>query len=114
MEKLEKDITKSILDKSNTWENSSSLNHLEISKENINDFSELKSEKKSSNKNDIKHKYSIEELTKKFIQYIYKEKPSIINLKNISEKIKIKKRKIDDITNALEGKTLLFNINFIF
>ena len=46
---------------------------------------------------------SLEELTKKFVECVYEENTKIINLKNIIEKIKVKKRRIYDITNVMEG-----------
>ena len=47
---------------------------------------------------------SLEALTKKFVQCVYEENDNIINLKKVIEKIKVKKRRIYDITNVLEGK----------
>ena len=46
---------------------------------------------------------SLEELTKKFVECVYEENTNIINLKNVIEKIKVKKRRIYDITNVMEG-----------
>ena len=46
---------------------------------------------------------SLEELTKKFVECVYEENTKIINLKNVIEKIKVKKRRIYDITNVMEG-----------
>ena len=47
---------------------------------------------------------SLNELTKKFLQILLEEKKDIINLKEIIPKIKVKKRRIYDITNVFEGK----------
>ena len=47
---------------------------------------------------------SLGELTKKFVQCVYEENNNIIELKKVIEKIKVKKRRIYDITNVLEGK----------
>lgn len=47
---------------------------------------------------------SLNELTKKFLQILFEEKKEIINLKEIVQKIKVKKRRIYDITNVLQGK----------
>jgi hypothetical protein len=47
---------------------------------------------------------SLEVLAKKFIKYIIGLKTNCINLKDAADKLKIKKRRIYDITNVLEGK----------
>lgn len=52
----------------------------------------------------LNKKNSLEELTKKFIIYINGLKTNCIDLKDASSKLKIKKRRIYDITNVLEGK----------
>ena len=51
---------------------------------------------------------SLEELTKKFINSILESQNNIIDLNKITKKMKVKKRRIYDITNVLEG-----NLNFI-
>ena len=49
---------------------------------------------------------SLDELTKKFMKYVIEAKNSSINLNTVMKKIKVKKRRIYDITNVLEGKSL--------
>lgn len=61
---------------------------------------ERKHEKKLKNR----RANSLSELTKKFIQILLEEKKDIINLKEIIPKIKVKKRRIYDITNVFQGK----------
>ena len=55
-----------------------------------------------------RHNNSLEELTKKFINSILESQNNIIDLNKITKKMKVKKRRIYDITNVLEG-----NFNFI-
>lgn len=52
---------------------------------------------------------SLDILTKKFILYVYQQKTDIINLKRLSEKTKVHKRRVYDITNVLEGMNNIFN-----
>ena len=65
-------------------------------------------QKKSNNlplgKENRKKKNSLEEITKKFIKYIRSSKTDIIDLKDVVKALNIKKRRIYDITNVLEGK----------
>ena len=93
-----------INNKSEDWpitENEKSFN--KENKNKINKHSNKFSHKK--NKKDNKRKLnSLDELTKKFMKCVYEENSSIINLKKVLEKIKVKKRRIYDITNVLEGK----------
>jgi hypothetical protein len=59
---------------------------------------------------------SLDELTKKFSKCVYFSKSDKINLNNVMKKIKAKKRRIYDITNVMEGKTifiLIFNLVII-
>jgi len=53
---------------------------------------------------------SLEELTKKFSKCIYNSNTNKINLNNVMKKINAKKRRIYDITNVLEGKTIFILI----
>lgn len=50
---------------------------------------------------------SLVELTKNFIEYIKTESPNdhIIQISKMVKRLKVKKRRIYDITNVLEGKT---------
>jgi len=59
---------------------------------------------------------SLGELTKNFIDFIRNQDERIININDVVRKLKVKKRRIYDITNVLEGKIILFNtkIYFIF
>ena len=67
--------------------------------------------------NDIKkdsvnkyHSNSLDELTKKFTNYVYEfayeYRTNLINLNDVMKKIKAKKRRIYDITNVLEGNNI--------
>lgn len=47
---------------------------------------------------------SLEELTKKFTNYAIKLNTNIIDLNDFIKKFKVKKRRIYDVTNVLEGK----------
>lgn len=47
---------------------------------------------------------SLDELTRSFINYVKETKSSVININDIVKKLKVKKRRIYDITNVLEGK----------
>ena len=55
-------------------------------------------------KQNRKKNNSLEEITKKFIKYIRSLKTDIIDLKDVVKTLNIKKRRIYDITNVLEGK----------
>ena len=55
-----------------------------------------------------KKKNSLEELTKKFIKCIKSLKEDIIDLNDVVKVLNIKKRRIYDITNVLEGKKIIF------
>lgn len=46
---------------------------------------------------------SLGELTKNFINYIREQKNNEININEVVKKLKVKKRRIYDITNVLEG-----------
>ena len=52
----------------------------------------------------LRNANSLEEITKKFIKYISTLKEEKININNVVKALKIKKRRIYDITNVLEGK----------
>ena len=47
---------------------------------------------------------SLDELTKKFLKCAVEANSPTINLNSVMKKIKVKKRRIYDITNVLEGK----------
>ena len=49
-------------------------------------------------------KNSLEEIAKKFIKYIRKSKTNKIDINDAVKYLNIKKRRIYDITNVLEGK----------
>lgn len=69
---------------------------------------------RKKNKKENKRKLnSLDELSRKFMKCVYEENSSIINLKKVLEKMEVKKRRIYDITNVLEGKWILFYINII-
>ena len=65
----------------------------------------------------MKRKNSLEILTLKFIKYIISSSTNCINLKEASKALNIKRRRIYDITNVLEGKCyilLILNISILF
>ena len=64
-------------------------------------------------KNDRKNN-SLEEITKNFIKYIKKSKSNKIEIKSAVKYLNIKKRRIYDITNVLEGKFIFITIYYIF
>ena len=47
---------------------------------------------------------SLDEITKKFMKCVLEAESNTINLNTVMKKIKVKKRRIYDITNVLEGK----------
>ena len=60
----------------------------------------------------IRQENSLDELTKDFIQYVKETKNVLININDVVMKLKVKKRRIYDITNVLEGiNKNKFNLN---
>ena len=60
---------------------------------------------------------SLDELTKEFIDYVLKSTSKDIFINDLVKKLKVKKRRIYDITNVLEGKKLyliFFSIYFLY
>lgn len=47
---------------------------------------------------------SLDELTKEFVEYVNEAESEIIDLNDVVKKLRVKKRRIYDITNVLEGK----------
>jgi hypothetical protein len=70
----------------------------------------IKTQKKREKKLKNRRQNSLSELTKKFLRILLEEKKNkkdkkdIIDLKEIIPKINVKKRRIYDITNVLQGK----------
>lgn len=99
---------KTINSSSNIFNNSN--NYLSLISKEI-PFEEGK--KESSNKSTL-HYYSrkqksrqinsLDELTKKFMKCVFEAESKTINLNEVMKKIRVKKRRIYDITNVLEGK----------
>lgn len=56
---------------------------------------------------------SLDELTKKFAKCVYSSESDIINLNNVMKRIKAKKRRIYDITNVLEAKSIFILILYL-
>ena len=73
-----------------------SRKHLETKKKNIDHVNDKRKNIRQTN--------SLDEITKKFIRYVIKSKSRIIDLKIVAKNINVKKRRIYDITNVLEGK----------
>ena len=72
-----------------------------------NDFNSKTGTKAFSRKPKSRQPNSLDELTKKFLRCAMEANNSIINLNIIMKKIKVKKRRIYDITNVLEGKSII-------
>ena len=51
-----------------------------------------------------KNKNSLDEVTRRFIKYISKVNTDEIDINKVVEALNIKKRRIYDVTNVLEGK----------
>lgn len=56
---------------------------------------------------------SLDELTKKFAKCVYSSESDKINLNNVMKRIKAKKRRIYDITNVLEAKSIFILILYL-
>ena len=80
-----------------------SLNGNKIKKDIVNKCAGLFHGKKLKKYNKNRKYNSLDMVAKKFIQCVIDEKKNKINLKSIIEKIKVKKRRIYDVTNVLEG-----------
>ena len=108
MKNIQKNIASSInMDKmpnNNAKSEENNYSDNEMNKNFINKDLPTIKPKKSKKKVKNRRLNSLEELTKKFVQCVYEENNNIINLKKVIEKIKVKKRRIYDITNVLEGK----------
>ena len=77
-------------------------NNKEYSNTNKNIFIHLNKKQKRQ-----RQENSLDELTKEFIDYVLKSTSKDIYINDLVKKLKVKKRRIYDITNVLEGK---FNI----
>lgn len=75
----------------------------------LKDFSLLG--KKSQKKN---RRNSLGDISREFLKYIGKLNTNIINLNEVVKSLKIKKRRIYDITNVMEGKLIFLLIYYIF
>ena len=56
---------------------------------------------------------SLEEIAKKFFKYISKIKTNIINVNDVVKELNVKKRRIYDVTNVLEGNYIFILILFL-
>ena len=119
-------INKNMKNKKNKTINSSSLIYnntnynLTLFPKNISFSEEKKETTIKSNQHYISRKQksrqtnSLEELTKKFMKCVIETGRNTINLNDdVMKKIKVKKRRIYDITNVLEGN-FKYLFNFIF
>lgn len=61
----------------------------------------------SSRKSRQRQENSLGELTKNFIKLIKEQGENIVHINEVVKKLKVKKRRIYDITNVLEGMNLL-------
>jgi hypothetical protein len=86
--------------------NSSNLNGLDrISKKLVGQFQE--SPIKTKNKIKIRQKSKdggLKKLTMKFLRFIRSSGQTVIDLKDVEYTLKVRKRRIYDITNVIEGK----------
>ena len=57
---------------------------------------------------------SLGELTKNVIKYIKKSGENDIQINNLVEDLNVKKRRIYDITNVLEGNLILLSISIFY
>jgi len=65
-------------------------------------------------KNKIRQKSKdagLKRLTMKFLKYIKKTGLSVINLKDVEENLNVRRRRIYDITNVIEGKHYIYFLN---
>lgn len=83
------------------------LNGNKIKKDIVNKCASLFHGKKLKKHNKNRKNNSLDMIAKKFIQCVIDERKNKINLKSIIEKIKVKKRRIYDVTNVLEGIGLI-------
>ena len=89
---------------------------IKLSDSKVNDTPHIKSGKKLKKRNlkknlDKKQKKerqenSLDELTRAFMKYVKESKNFLININDVVKKLKVKKRRIYDITNVLEGKKI--------
>jgi hypothetical protein len=63
---------------------------------------------KNKRKSQQRQENSLGELTKNFIKYIKLQGGKQININDVVKQLKVKKRRIYDITNVLEGKIFSF------
>jgi hypothetical protein len=70
----------------------------------------MDTQRKSGNNLKSRKENSLDKLTKKFIKIVLEEKSNVINLKEITKRLKSKKRRIYDITNVFQGKKILIDI----
>ena len=90
---------------SNNLNNKANINPKNNSfKEDKNDYSNKKYPHYYIKKLKRRQINSLDELTKKFMKYVLEAGTNTINLNEIMKKMKVKKRRIYDITNVLEGK----------
>ena len=80
---------------------SKEISYNDIKKDSVNKYYSRNNKKQKSRQIN-----SLDELTKKFINFVYKCKSDRINLNHVMTKIKAKKRRIYDITNVLEGNNI--------
>jgi hypothetical protein len=67
---------------------------------------------KTKGKKRQRQENSLGELTKNFVTYIRQQKETEIDINLVVKKLKVKKRRIYDITNVLEGILIFFIIKY--
>ena len=74
-----------------------------------NDMSKHSKQKKFS-KMRCRQENSLGEITRSFTKLIKSQKDKILNINDVVKQLKVKKRRIYDITNVLEGNFLINNL----
>lgn len=77
-------------------------------------MSKMEGQKENNKKQRQRHENSLGELTKNFIRYIKENGDNVVPINDVVKKLKVKKRRIYDITNVLEGKFLNKKRNWIY
>ena len=77
-----------------------------VNKENSNTNNKISNIHLNKKQKRQRQENSLDELTKEFIDYVLKSTSKDIFINDLVKKLKVKKRRIYDITNVLEGKIL--------
>lgn len=97
---------------SKSSDSQSSNDNSSISKEDVKDESSSSTKNnnlQSARKSRQRQENSLGELTKNFIRYIREKGNRVVHINEVVKKLKVKKRRIYDITNVLEGTSIIYN-----